>query len=70
MAWRIVKQPNGLLAKFSDIVDTFTNLNMTEEEALACCRETCGEDAAKKKKEFYQEGRQEIGDMRGSNNED
>ena len=49
MAWRIVKQPNGLLARFSDIVDNFTNLNMTETEALECCREYCGINEAKRK---------------------
>ena len=47
MAWRIVKQPNGLLARFSDIVDDFTDLNMTEAEAFECCREYCGIKDAK-----------------------
>lgn len=37
MAWRIVKQPNGMLARFSDIVDNFTDLNLTEAEALELC---------------------------------
>lgn len=37
VAWRIVKQPNGLLARFSDIVDNFTELNMTEPEAVELC---------------------------------
>lgn len=31
MAWRIVKQPNGLFASFSDIVDHFTYTDMTQE---------------------------------------
>ena len=30
MAWRLVKQPNGLIARFSDIVDHFTHANMDE----------------------------------------
>ena len=30
-----VQQPNGLLARFSTIVDDFTHLNMTEDEAAA-----------------------------------
>lgn len=34
MGNRIVKQPNGLLACFSDIVDNFTVLNMNESEAI------------------------------------
>lgn len=32
MAWRIVKQPNGLYAQWSDIVDNFTVWNATAEE--------------------------------------
>jgi hypothetical protein len=34
MAWRIVKQPNGLLARFSDVVDNFTAVDMTKQEAI------------------------------------
>lgn len=49
MAWRIVKQPNGLLARFSDIVDSFTDGNMNEREAYRLCRERLGIDAAKRK---------------------
>ena len=49
MAWRIVKQPNGLLARFSDIVDDFTHMNMTEAEALEVCREYLGILEAQKK---------------------
>lgn len=37
MAWRIVQQPNKLLAIFSDIVDDFTWYDMTEEEAVQVC---------------------------------
>jgi len=44
MAWRIVKQPNGLFARFSDIVDDFTHMNMSESEAFVVCKEEgCGE---------------------------
>lgn len=39
MAWRIVQQPNGLLARFSDVVDNFTHMNMTDKEALGVCEE-------------------------------
>jgi len=49
MAWRIVKQPNGLLARFSDIVDGFTEMNMSETEALEVCHEYCGIEEAKRK---------------------
>lgn len=39
MAWLIVKQPNGLLARFSAVNDTFTSIDMTEQEALdLCCK--------------------------------
>ena len=37
MAWRIVRQPDGLLARFSDVVDNFTDVNMTTVEALLLC---------------------------------
>jgi hypothetical protein len=37
MAWRIVKQPNDKLARFSDIVDDFTDFNMTKNEAVKMC---------------------------------
>jgi hypothetical protein len=40
MAWRIVEQPNGKLARFSDVCDDFTDVDMTHEEALdECIRE-------------------------------
>lgn len=42
MAWRIVKQPNGLYARFSSIVDDFTHMNMTRQEALELCWEVFG----------------------------
>jgi hypothetical protein len=37
MGWRIVKQPNGLLARFSDVVDHFTHLDFREDEAVELC---------------------------------
>lgn len=37
MAWRFVKQPNGLLARFSDIVDDFTHIGLTLEDAIELC---------------------------------
>lgn len=39
MGWRIVQQPNGKLARWSDVVDDFTHSDMTSEEAVALCRE-------------------------------
>lgn len=39
MGWRIVQQPNGMLARFSEIVDHFTAYNMTYDEAIEeCCQ--------------------------------
>ena len=49
MAWRIVKQPNGKLARFSDIVDDFTDMNMTEDEAFDLCRHYLGVEDSKRK---------------------
>lgn len=50
MAWRIVKQPNGLLALWSDPVDNFTVVDMTPEEAYRECRSKgLGEAEAREK---------------------
>lgn len=37
MLSRIVRQPNGLLARFSTIGDWFTHWDMTVEEAIEIC---------------------------------
>lgn len=37
MGTRIVTQPNGLFARFSEMVDHFTHTNMTHAEAVQCC---------------------------------
>ena len=40
MAWRIVQQPNGKLARFSDVCDDFTDVDMDHWEAVdECIRE-------------------------------
>lgn len=39
MAWRMVLQPNGRLARFSDVVDDFTHMNLTQQQALQVCCE-------------------------------
>ena len=49
MGWRLVRQPNGLLAMFSDIVDDFTAYDMTDEEAFIECRDKGGVDVARQK---------------------
>lgn len=35
MAWRFVKQPSGLYARYSEIVDNFTDVNLKREAAVA-----------------------------------
>lgn len=43
MAWRYVRQPNGRIAVFSDIVDNFTHYNLDDfAEPLAVWREKGG----------------------------
>lgn len=37
MAWRIVKQPNGMYARFSDVVDSFTHVNLSKDGAIDIC---------------------------------
>lgn len=51
MAWRFVVQPNGLLARFSTIVDDFTDYNMTtyEAEQVAIYDYNCGQRTALEK---------------------
>jgi hypothetical protein len=49
VGWMIVKQPNGLFARFSDIVDDFTHGDMTEAEAVELCRDSMGREEARKK---------------------
>ena len=44
-----VKQPNGLYAVFSTIVDDFTYVDQTRDEALEYWRDVCGLDCAKRK---------------------
>lgn len=51
MAWRFVKQPNGLLARFSEVVDDFTDYDMSELEATEVTMSlyNCNETAALQK---------------------
>lgn len=41
----IARQPNGLLCRFSTMVDAVTNINMTEEDYIEMCAERAREDA-------------------------
>jgi hypothetical protein len=38
MAWRIIKQPNGQYARFSEVVDNFTDYDLTRAEAVELCK--------------------------------
>jgi len=37
MGWRIILQPNGLLARFSEVVDDFTHVDLDQEQAIKVC---------------------------------
>jgi len=41
----ICKQPNGLYCRFSSVVDTFTHINMTEQEYIDLCVEKAVKEA-------------------------
>ena len=41
----ISKQPNGLLCRFSTVVDCPTNWNMTEEDYIELCAERARDEA-------------------------
>ncbi len=43
----IARQPNGLLCRFSTVVDTVTHYNMTEEEYIEMCAEKAKKEASK-----------------------
>ena len=51
MTWRIIQQPNGLYAKFSNFIDDFTHCDMTRDEAFELCCDCVGHDFAKYKME-------------------
>lgn len=41
----IARQPNGLLCRFSSVVDCITDYNMTEEEYIEMCAEKARKEA-------------------------
>lgn len=45
MAGFVVRQPNGLLCRFSTITDCPTHYNMTDEDYIRICRERAAEEA-------------------------
>jgi hypothetical protein len=43
MAWRVVKQPSGRYAIFSEVVDNFTLIDATRDEMVReCCQKGMG----------------------------
>lgn len=45
MAGFIVRQPNGLLCRFSTIVDCPTNYNMTDDDYIELCKKKAENEA-------------------------
>lgn len=41
----IARQPNGLLCRFSSVVDCVTHYNMTEDDYIEMCAERAREEA-------------------------
>ena len=50
----IARQPTGLLCRFSSIVDTITDYNMTDNEYIEMCAEKAREDAREVLTEYLQ----------------
>jgi hypothetical protein len=46
MGNRAIKQPNGLYARFSEIVDDFTHANCSRKELWGFYRDECGVECA------------------------
>lgn len=45
MAGFVVRQPNGLLCRFSTVTDCPTHYNMTDEEYIKVCQERAADEA-------------------------
>lgn len=48
MAWRVVVQPNKY-ARFSDVVDCFTHMNLNRADIVDLCREYMGREDSENK---------------------
>ena len=60
----IAKQPNGLYCRFSTVVDTVTNWNMTEEDYINLCVAKATEQAIKEAKETLANHLYSFGDVK------
>lgn len=52
----ICRQPNGLICRFSTVVDSITHYNMTDDDYITLCKKRAEEEAReflKNKKNFY-----------------
>lgn len=50
----IARQPNGLLCRFSTMVDTLTHVNLTDEEYIEMCAEKARREAREVLKSYLQ----------------
>jgi hypothetical protein len=54
MGAMICKQPNGKYARYSSIVDDFTDINMTEDDYIQLCVKRATENAISEAKQTLQ----------------
>jgi len=64
----IARQPNGLLCRFSSIVDTVTDWNMTDEEYIEMKAEQAREEARDTLKHYLHPFKEVISSFRPNNN--
>lgn len=60
MAWRIVKQPNGLYARWSDVVDDFTHTGFNRASIVDVCRGHAGIGKAEAEEKVDNADREEL----------
>ncbi len=65
----IARQPNGLLCRFSSVVDCVTDYDMTEEDYIEMCAERAREEARRnlKDKRFVQPFDRVVNETLGNN---
>ena len=66
MAGFIARQPNGKICRFSTVVDTVTDWNMTEEEYIEMCAQEAAEMARDKAKETLKKHIQSFNEVKKS----
>ena len=47
MGWKIVQQPDGNLARFTSVVNNFTDMGMSDAKALSVCQDYVNHSQAK-----------------------